>query len=133
MKEYLRELEISRVTDKNIWFNWIYHSSLDSFFHYFYALTLSISKTIAKLTELIVSSNSKESNTGIQLEYKSLLELCMKEKWVSSDNIFISIGEKVFNVVIEAKKEKVAKKKKEEDSIVDFDYIKVFIKDIFIL
>ena len=57
-----------------------------------------MSETIAKLTELIASSNGKQSDTGIQSEYKTLLESHIKEKSVlvsvSLNDIFISIGEK---------------------------------------
>lgn len=92
-----------------------------------------MSETLNKLTELIASSNGKQNDAEIQSKYKTLLESYIKEKGSSSsDDVFVAIGEKVFNVTLEEAKESRKEEVVNDDPIIDFDYMKQFMKDVFL-
>lgn len=95
-----------------------------------------VSNNISELTEVLLSSKGA-SDEDSQQQYKSLLEEYVKEKGssISSDDVFVAIGEKVFNISLSKDNGSTSSKPKveeEKDPIIDFDYMKQFMKDVFL-
>merc|ERR1719410_2749033 len=94
-----------------------------------------LNNNTSELTEVLINSKGVSDEDSKQ-QYKSLLEEYVKEKGssISSDDVFVAIGEKVFNISLSKDNAKVVvvEEEEEKDPIVDFDYMKQFMKDVFL-